>query len=1311
MASSASQALRAAARRKPRLAIVALDQDWSQEGMAIADRLCSSHQLMLILLSQKDGSGFLRQAQALEAEALLIQPVSPANLRAAVQLALSRPGSADDSGERRSPGGGRTKLFRQMFETRQSMKLIIDPADGAIVEANGAACHFYGYSREKLLSLQFSDLNPLPPERLRQKLHMAQTGQQRYFRFSHRLASGELRQVEIYASPMRGLGRSLLHATVHDVSQYPEPQEFMSHGGEDQEERARTATLQRGALADQAPLARQFLNASEEALRGLLNATTQSAMLLDLDFRVLAINEVGARRFGVKPEQLLGQDLSQHFTPELYQSRRARLDSVINSGRAVRFVDQRGPYTLENNLYPLFDDQGRVWRVAVFSHDISEQKRAEAELEHSLSLLTAALESTADGILVTSSQGQIIRWNRKFQDLWQISEDLLMSGGGEATRRAVQRQLKDPEAFMAKVKWLYEHPEEPGLELLEFLDGRLVERHSLPQYLGGKVVGRVWSFRDVTERRQAEKQVAELLELSQSIINHSTLGIAAFSQDGQCVLANQSLSRIIGGSTAQTLSLNFYRLESWRRSGMLDSARAALESGRTQRLEAHVSTTFGREIWCHATFTSFLREGEPHLLLFVEDISERKRDQDRLLDSEARFRTLFERAGEAIFLLGGQGEQTVRIVELNRAAASLHGYTRDEMQGMLLSDLLVGEDASRLAERLEQMAQGQWISGEVEHLRKDGSRFPLEFSAGTLKLEEQAYILVFLRDISARRRGEEQLKLAAKVYENTVEGVLITDSVGAVIMVNPAFSHITGYQPSEVIGESPLILRTDDLPLEIYETMWEALITNGRWQGEIWNRRKNGEAYPEWVTISRIADSMGHATNYIAVFHDLTDIRRGEEQIKYQAHHDALTGLPNRTLFDDRLEQAMAHSDRQGQRLALMFLDLDRFKQINDSLGHQVGDMMLQEVARRIKGCLRDTDTVARLGGDEFTVIVPNVGGLEGTMEAARRILRSLEASFLLKGHELFTTASLGITLYPDDARDRESLLKNADLAMYRAKDQGRNNYQLFTPDMNAQVMQRLSLESRLRRALEKQELRVHYQPKVSLASGLVIGTEALVRWQREDTLVGPMEFIPLAEENGLILPIGEYVLDTACRQTAQWHAQGLTGLTVAVNISARQFQRQDLLALVQRVLQRSGLPPAFLELEITESTVMADVQKAIAILKVLAGLGVKISLDDFGTGYSSLYYLRQFPISSLKIDKSFIDDIPQKEDDVAIAQAVISLARSLGLQVVAEGVETQAQLEFLRAHDCDIMQGYLFSRPLPPQQIPELLRAHGQGL
>ena len=1072
--------------------------------------------------------------------------------------------------------------------------------------------------------------------------------------------------------------------------------------GTSQDRRAEAAHCQR---------AEQSLRASEENLRGLLNATTQSALLMTLDFKVLAINQEGARRFGGTPEQLLGQDLSRHFSPELYQIRRGMVDTLVKTGRPLSFVDQRGPYLLENQFYPLFDQEGRVERVAVFSQDVSETKRAEDERRHSLSLLAAALEATADGILITDAQGQTRRWNRKFLEIWNFPEEILRGGDGEQARQYALSQLKDPQGFMSKVRWLYDHPQETSSELLEFLDGRLVERHSQPHRLGDQVVGRVWSFRDVSQRHRAEKQVSELLELSQSIIDHSTVGIAVYRHDGQCVLANQSLGGITGGSPAQTLAQNFRALASWRESGLLAAALKALESGSPQSLEARFLSSFGKQMWVHATLTRFLRGGQPHLLLFIEDISERKRGQDRLKDSEARFRMLFERAGEAIFLLEGPSQEAGRIVELNHAAAQMHGYAREELLAKHLTDLEVLEAALQFPERLENIAQGQWISVEVEHLRRDGARFPVEFSAGLLKIEGQDFILAFCRDISLRRQGEEHLKLAAKVYENTVEGVLITDSEGQVIMVNQAFSQITGYDAAEVIGESPPILRTEELPPELYESMWGALVTQGQWRGEVWNRRKNGEAYPEWVTISRITDALGNTSNYIAVFHDLTEIRRGEEQIKYQAHHDALTGLPNRVLFDDRLEQAMAHADRKGQRLALLFLDLDRFKQINDSLGHQVGDLMLQEVARRIKGCLRETDTVALLGGDEFTVIVPDVGGIEGTMEAARRILASLEAPFVLRGHELFTTASLGITLYPDDARDRESLLKNADLAMYRAKDQGRNNYQLFTPDLNALVMRRLDLESRLRRALENHELRVHYQPKISLASGLVIGTEALVRWQRGETLVGPMEFIPLAEDNGLILPIGEYVLEAACRQTAQWHREGLGGLSVAVNISARQFQQQDLVALVRQALRKSGLEPGFLELEITESTVMTDVQKAISILKVLSGLGVKISLDDFGTGYSSLFYLRQFPISSLKIDKSFIDDIPHKEDDVAIAQAVISLARSLGLQVVAEGVETQAQLDFLREHDCDVIQGFYFSRPLPPQRLPDFLRQHSRRL
>ena len=566
------------------------------------------------------------------------------------------------------------------------------------------------------------------------------------------------------------------------------------------------------------------------------------------------------------------------------------------------------------------------------------------------------------------------------------------------------------------------------------------------------------------------------------------------------------------------------------------------------------------------------------------------------------------------------------------------------------------------------------------------------FSFMSVPIKETDSVYLFGQDITERK---QRLLLLASVFENSIEGVTITNADVEIEMVNPAFTAITGYGAEEVIGKNPRILKSDRHGPEFYQEMWQAINEQGAWSGEIWNRRKTGEAFPEKLSITAIKDSLGEISHYVAVFYDITDVKRGEEQLHHQAYHDALTGLPNRQLFIDRLEVSMAHARRHHRILAVLFFDLDNFKNINDSLGYNVGDRFLQEIAKLLRDCCWDEDTVARVGGDEFIILLTEIKDEKDALAAAQRIEKVFAEPILVEEQEFFASASIGISFYPADGEDAATLIKNADLAMYRAKDLGRGNFQLFTERMNQEVSRRLELENNLRRALERQEFEVFYQPKVDIVHGTIAGAEALVRWLKNGELVSPVDFIPLAEETRLIIPIGEWVLKTACEQTMLWHENGHP-LSVAVNLSTRQFHQKDLVEMVARVLKETGLPAETLELEITESIVMGDVREAIRIMLVLREMGIRFSMDDFGTGYSSMQYLKQLPLDALKIDRAFVMDLPDNEEDAAIVSATISMAHSLGLKVVAEGVETGDQLYFLRERGCEQFQGYLFSKPVP---------------
>ncbi|MGZ5025852.1 MAG: putative bifunctional diguanylate cyclase/phosphodiesterase [Methylobacter sp.] len=573
-----------------------------------------------------------------------------------------------------------------------------------------------------------------------------------------------------------------------------------------------------------------------------------------------------------------------------------------------------------------------------------------------------------------------------------------------------------------------------------------------------------------------------------------------------------------------------------------------------------------------------------------------------------------------------------------------------------------------------------------------------------------------------RKRVEEKLRLAATVFENTLEGILITDAKTNIISVNQALCSITGYSAEEIIGNTPNIIKSERHSHAFFRQLWDILNKAGQWRGEIWNRRKNGEIFPTWVNISAVPNRAVSAmasgitplpesilsnniSHYVAVFTEITELKLSEERLNYLAHHDPLTGLPNRLLFHDRLERAVLQAQRNKCMVAVMFLDLDRFKAINDTLGHVIGDELLVAVAERLKRCAREIDTIARLGGDEFAVIITQITQEEDVGQIAKKIIQTLSSVYSVGGYEVFITASIGINLYPGIDNDRSKLLENADVAMYHAKQYGRNNYKFYSADMNAVAFERLMLETNLRRALERQEFRLYYQPQIDMQSGVVNGVEALIRWQHPDLgLVSPIEFIPLLEETGLIIPVGEWVIRTACGQIREWLDAGFPPLTMAVNLSARQFRQPNLVEMIEQMLLEFTIPPELLELELTESVLMDNMEETVETLRKLKLLGLKIAIDDFGTGVSSLGYLKHFPIDTLKISHDFVLNLPADSADASIASAVIGLARNMQLSSVAEGVENQGQMDFLRGQDCERIQGFLFSRPIPSDQMTTLL-------
>ena len=555
--------------------------------------------------------------------------------------------------------------------------------------------------------------------------------------------------------------------------------------------------------------------------------------------------------------------------------------------------------------------------------------------------------------------------------------------------------------------------------------------------------------------------------------------------------------------------------------------------------------------------------------------------------------------------------------------------------------------------------------------------------------------------LKRQRQDQERLRQAAVVFDCTREGVLVSDRNGLIVHVNRALVEITGYSPQEVLGQSPSLFKSGRHGPEFYQSVFESLKNTGQWHGEIWNRRKSGEVYPQWQTIRSICDAKGLISHYVAVFSDISAIKNSQTEMMRLAHHDPLTDLPNRLLFTDRAEQALASAQRHKSGCALLMIDLDHFKIINDSLGHNVGDLLLKEVGERLLSVFGKGFTVARLGGDEFAVLIENCSQVAQAAALAQQTLEVMKGAFLVDKHQLFISASVGISLFPNDALNAEQLLRNADSALFKAKSAGREGYALYTEELTAHAQYRVEVANDLRRALEQHELRVFYQPVHDLSTSRMIGVEALVRWQHPQRgLVAPGEFIPIAERTGLIAEIDAWVLEQSCWQMCQWQAAGIELSFVAVNISSRLFARPELYQLVSTVLADTGLDPALLELEITESAVMDNSEVALEQMHHLRELGLRLAIDDFGTGFSSLLRLKRMPVQKLKIDQGFVAGLPGDDDDVAIVRAVIALAQSMGMQVHAEGIEHVEQAQFLLNYNCDLGQGYWFGRPMPASEL-----------
>ncbi|WP_141694789.1 EAL domain-containing protein [Candidatus Thiodiazotropha endoloripes] len=690
------------------------------------------------------------------------------------------------------------------------------------------------------------------------------------------------------------------------------------------------------------------------------------------------------------------------------------------------------------------------------------------------------------------------------------------------------------------------------------------------------------------------------------------------------------------------------------------------------------------------------RTTEGGLVCVRSDITESKQAESDL----RKLGRVLEQSPASVIITNTEG-----IIEyVNPRFEKVSGYTAAEAIGQNPRFLKSGDKTKQeYNDMWSSLLAGKEWRGMFHNKRKDGSIYWESASISPLR-DERGKITNFIavkEDVTAQKRAEDQLRMNATVFDTTAEGIMVTDEENRIKTVNPAFSRITGYSQEEVLGRTPNILSSGRHSKSFYEDLWESVLHKGYWSGEIWNRRKDGSVFPEWLSISAIKGEHGIAKEFVAVFSDITKHKENEEQIRYQANYDALTGLPNRSLLSDRLNQAIAAAHRENWMLAVLFIDLDHFKVVNDTFGHVVGDELLQLVSARIKACLRESDTVARFGGDEFIILLQDVTEMDSVANVATNIIDHITRVFSLYGREIYIGASIGITVYPDDAVNADSLLRNADMAMYQAKERGRNTYQFFTASMQQHTLERRQLELDLRQAIKRDELEIYYQPVINPTLNKVVSVEALLRWHHPHRgTVSPAIFIPVAEDSGQIGPIGEWVLKKSCEQLKRWHNAGFSDLKLAVNLSSRQRELGLEASFLLGVLAETDLSPDYITLEITESLLMRDTDEAMTWLSDFKALGVSLSVDDFGTGYSSLSYLKRFPVDTMKIDRSFVSDLPDDIEDVTLVRTIVAMAQSLNLSLIAEGVETLEQAEFLVDTGCDNLQGFYYAKPMSAKEL-----------
>lgn len=1242
--------------------------------------------------------------------------------------------------------------FDEFFERQGSVMLIINPVTGKIVRANPAAEKFYGFSQEALTQMSIQNLNVLTPEQIAQELALAREQRRNYFIFRHRLADGSVNRVAVHSIPYSFKGQSFLVSTINDLSSDSHQEEDMEYYQKNLEELLMLQDKELKASQERQKwililsvlvqtllivfllydiYRRKQLQAKLKqvvsTLTNIMDASTEVAVIAtDIDGVITQFNSGAEKLLGYSSQEIVGKEtpLKFHLEKEL-QARAQKLSETLN--RSVEgfqvFVETVPNETPEDHQWtyirkdgvsvtvslivtPILDENHQKVGYLGVVQDVSELQRSQQALIDARNQLAATLDTIPDLLFEVDKEGHILNFHtadikklylKPEQFLGQKVDEVLPEAASDVIYQAMSEALENGTSHGLEYSLT-----QKGQPFYYELSVATKTNHQ------DEVVSFIFLSRDVTARIHQSKELSEKDERLNLILSTSKIGQWDWDIVSDVMLWDERSYTMLGYQP-DSFKVNHDKWASLLHpddSYVMERLNSHLEQHDDYSVDYRLRSAEGDWVWIESQGQIVERDskGKPTRMVGIHmDITERKISEDLLIQNEERLRTIFEILPIGVTLTDKNGQ----IVECNSASESLLGISRKEHLTRQHDDQrweIYRPDGTQMPPEeyaaVRSLKNQTTVKNQVMQVCHSGSCIWLNVSATPLNHPVYGLVVSYV-DISDKREAEERLNLAASVFTHAREGIMITDKYARIIDVNKGFTQITGYERDEVLGLNPNILNSGRQSKEFYNLMWKSLFEDGHWSGEVWNRNKHGIIYPQMITISTIKNSDGMTQNYLALFTDITSLKEQQEQLEHIAHYDVLTQLPNRSLLGDRLQQAIFASQRHGSLLAVLFIDLDGFKKVNDRHGHNAGDALLVELSKRMQAVLREEDTLARIGGDEFVVVLVNLEAPSDCEVILRRLLESTSEPIVIEEESVCVSASIGVTFYPKDHVDADKLMRHADQAMYQAKQSGKNRYHYFDVQMDSMLQSQSAIQNEMQVALNQGQFELYYQPKVNLTKNTVIGMEALIRWNHpERGLLTPNEFLPFIENHPFSSELDLWVMKTALKQLSQWRAQSLE-INVSVNVSAYFLQQKSFIQTLQQMLSDyPDLPKFSLEIEVLETTALEDVTNMSELVHMCRDMGVNFALDDFGTGYSSLMYLRHLPARTIKIDKSFVRDMLVDMDDKAIIDGILKLASVFQREVIAEGVETVAHFEALLEMGCEQVQGYGIARPMPLNQV-----------